>query len=228
MNELKVFEFEAQTVRTQTANGETWFCLCDVAKVLGMEENRHLKDTLSVKGVNTIHTPTKGGLQAILYVNESNLYKVIFQSRKPEAEKFTEWVTGTVLPSIRKTGKYNLTGEKLLAAALIEAHKVMEEQKPKVEYFDKFISTDTTYSLTDALRALGLQPNITMAKMREDGILNSKNIAYTEYIQAGYFVIKDVVINGESVFDRTQTRVTPEGKVWLSKKYSAKLLTKTK
>lgn len=47
-------------------------------------------------------------MQKMNFINESNLYKVIFQSRKPQAEQFTEWVTGEVLPAIRKKGSYGL------------------------------------------------------------------------------------------------------------------------
>lgn len=61
---------------------------------------------LNEKGVATADTPTNGGMQTMSYINESNLYKLIFQSRKAEAEKFTEWVTSEVLPDIRRYGMY--------------------------------------------------------------------------------------------------------------------------
>ena len=51
------------------------------------------------KGVDISDTLTNGGMQKVTFINESNLYKVIFQSRKPQAERFTEWVTSEVLPS---------------------------------------------------------------------------------------------------------------------------------
>ena len=67
----------------------------------------NVKNRLSEKGVRTIPTLISGGEQNLLYINEPNLYKVIFQSRKESAERFTDWVAGEVLPSIRKTGSYN-------------------------------------------------------------------------------------------------------------------------
>ena len=67
---------------------------------------RDAKTRLNEKGVVTNDTLTNGGMQTMLYINESNLYKLIFQSRKAEAEKFTEWVTSEVLPDIRRYGMY--------------------------------------------------------------------------------------------------------------------------
>lgn len=57
-----------------------------------------VKSRLNAKGVSTIDTPTNGGIQKASFVNESNLYKTIFQSRKPDAEKFQDWVCEDVLP----------------------------------------------------------------------------------------------------------------------------------
>ena len=51
---------------------------------------------------------TLGGKQSMTAVNESGLYDLIFQSRKPEAKVFRKWVNGEVLPSIRKTGRYEM------------------------------------------------------------------------------------------------------------------------
>lgn len=110
MNEMKIFESnEFGKVRTAVKDGEIWFCLVDVCRILGIENSRNTKERLSEKGVSTMDTLTNGGKQKLIYINEPNLYKAIFQSRKPEAEKFADWVTSEVLPSIRKTGSYSVT-----------------------------------------------------------------------------------------------------------------------
>ena len=93
-------------VRTAVVNNEPMFCLSDVCKALGLSQPSKVKERLNPKGVNTIPTPTNGGEQNLLYINESNFYKAVFQSRKDSAERFTEWVTSEVLPSIRKNGGY--------------------------------------------------------------------------------------------------------------------------
>lgn len=109
MNELQIFNSdEFGEIRTSLHNEEPWFCLADVCRALGLTQPSKVKERLSEKGVNSIPTLTNGGTQNLLYINEPNLYKVIFQSRKESAERFTDWVTEDVLPSIRKTGAYNL------------------------------------------------------------------------------------------------------------------------
>ena len=104
-------------IRTKEIDFTPWICLKDVCKILDIKQTTKIKSRLNPKGVITNHILTKGGMQKALFINESNLYKVIFQSRKPEAEEFTEWVTSEVLPTIRKTGSYS--NEKMEIAKLI-------------------------------------------------------------------------------------------------------------
>ena len=109
MNELQIFNSEEfGEIRTVKVDGEPMFCLSDICRALELTQPSKVKDRLSEKGVNSIPTLTAGGEQNLLYINESNLYKAIFQSRKKSAEKFTDWVTSEVLPSIRKTGSYGV------------------------------------------------------------------------------------------------------------------------
>lgn len=107
MNELQIFNSpEFGQVRVSASSGEAMFCLTDICKILDLTTPSKVKERLNEKGVNIIPTLTPGGTQQLTFINEPNLYKVIFQSRKPEAEKFTDWVTSKVLPSIRKHGAY--------------------------------------------------------------------------------------------------------------------------
>lgn len=112
MNELQVFRYRSNEVRTVEINGEPWFVLKDVCAVLGIGNSRMVFDRLDSdeKGVSQIDTP--GGLQNVNIVSESGLYNVILRSDKPEAKPFRKWVTSEVLPSIRKTGGY---GQKVLS-----------------------------------------------------------------------------------------------------------------
>lgn len=107
MNELQVFRYQGNEVRTVEVNGEPWFVLKDVCAVLGIGNSRMVFDRLDSdeKGVSQIDTP--GGLQNVNIVNESGLYNVLLRSDKPEAKPLRKWVTSEVLPSIRKTGSYN-------------------------------------------------------------------------------------------------------------------------
>lgn len=106
--EAKVFTFNENNkpVRVELVDGEPWFVAKDVCDALGIENNRNATSRLDddEKGASIVRTPS--GEQSMTTVNESGLYNLIFQSRKPEAKKFRKWVTGEVLPSIRKTGRY--------------------------------------------------------------------------------------------------------------------------
>lgn len=102
------FIFDTLPVRAVLRDGEPWFVAADVCAVLEISNSRDALSRLAddEKGVGNADTP--GGVQQVGIVNESGLYALIFTSRKPEAQRFRRWVTGEVLPSIRKTGGYRL------------------------------------------------------------------------------------------------------------------------
>lgn len=98
-----------QHVRTIMINGEPWFVAKDVCDILDIKNpSDTLRKVLSdwEKGVDIIYT--LGGPQQMGIVNESGLYHLIFLSRKPEAEAFRRWVTQDLLPTLRKTGRYEI------------------------------------------------------------------------------------------------------------------------
>ena len=96
-------------IRTAGTSEEPLFCLADICRVLDLHTGM-TKQRLDQKGVSLIDTPTSGGVQQLVYINEKNLYKVIMRSDKPQAEPFQDWVCGEVLPSIRKHGTYSVDG----------------------------------------------------------------------------------------------------------------------
>lgn len=102
------FTFQQQySIRTALIKDEPWFCLVDVCAVLEIKNPSDLvSKQLDAKGVEKIYLLTQGGEQATNFINEPNLYRVIFRSNKPEAKAFQEWVFNEVLPAIRKTGRY--------------------------------------------------------------------------------------------------------------------------
>lgn len=106
-NQIQSFNFENQSVRTATnPQGEVYFCLRDVANVLNINNAKQSRFSLDEKGVRKMYTLTDGGNQEVTFINEPNLYRVIFRSNKREAVKFQNWVFDEVLPTIRKTGQY--------------------------------------------------------------------------------------------------------------------------
>ena len=147
MNDLQIFNNEEfGEVRTAVMNDEPMFCLADICRVLEIKNVSDCKSRLRQKGIVTTDTLTNGGKQKMIFIDESNLYKTIFQSRKESAERFTEWVTSEVLPSIRKTGSYNKpmsTAEKI--KLLAQGNEELNERVEKVE--DKLDSLENDMPL---------------------------------------------------------------------------------
>jgi len=106
MNDMTIFNYEGNEVRTVTVNNEPWWVLKDVCDVLGLSDTNKVAERLEVDELTRIKFVSGGQTREMLCVNEPGLYSVILRSDKPEAKKFKRWVTHEVLPAIRKTGKY--------------------------------------------------------------------------------------------------------------------------
>lgn len=104
MNELQIFNYQSNEVRTVIKDGEPWFCLVDVCRVLDLSNPRSVAERLDADERRKFDLPRQG---ETWFINESGLYNVILRSDKPEARPFRKWVTSEVLPSIRKTGTYS-------------------------------------------------------------------------------------------------------------------------
>lgn len=109
MSKLINLSYAIHSVRIELINNDPWFCLADVCEILELSNSRMALNRLDEKGVSKIYIPTNGGNQELTFINEPNLYRVIFRSNKAEATKFQDWVFDEVLPTIRKTGSYSVT-----------------------------------------------------------------------------------------------------------------------
>lgn len=142
MNNLQLFNFEGNNVRTLKVDDEPRFVAKDVAKILGYSRTADAVRTHvdpEDKGVGEIQTP--GGKQKLQIINESGLYSLILSSKMPNAKRFKRWVTSEVLPAIRKHGAY-MTDEKAfdvvnnkngLADLLQQAADQLKEKDIKIE-----------------------------------------------------------------------------------------------
>lgn len=143
MNDLTVFQNpEFGELRTAEQNGETWFCLADICKPLGIRA-KDCRHRLKAEGIVIIDTPTNRSVQGMLFVNEGNLYRAIFQSHKPEADRFTDWVTEEVLPSIRKTGRYE-NRPMTVAENLAAQAQLLVEQEKRIARIEQRVETALT------------------------------------------------------------------------------------
>lgn len=201
-NEIKVFSNEEfGKVRVLSIDNEPWFVGRDVAEVLGYSNTR---DAISKhvdeedKGVAKCDTPS--GAQQMTIINESGMYSLILSSKLPSAKKFKRWVTSEVLPSIRKTGSYNLPDFNNPAEAARAWAKEYEEKqkalaqvtemKPKAEFYDDVTGSTDTIDIGSVAKVLNI-PNMGRNKLfaflRENKILNRRNEPYQEYVDKGYF-----------------------------------------
>jgi len=136
------FKFDESPVRVVMKEGEPWFVAKDICEILGLDNPSMAVSRLDDDERGVSNVDTTEGKREMLTVNESGLYALIFTSRKPEAKRFRKWVTGTVLPEIRKTGSYQgpggyigLTGDEvdyerwLLERALLDAQIIAIEMQ---------------------------------------------------------------------------------------------------
>ena len=139
---LQIFNnAEFGEIRTAGTPDNPLFCLADVCRALEFPQVAKVVQRLDREVLSTHPLKTSGGVQNLYFVNESGLYDVILDSRKPEAKKFRKWITSEVLPSIRKTGKYELNpaSEKLPLDKKIDLLKFLVEQSPNAEIKIKYL-----------------------------------------------------------------------------------------
>ncbi|MEH2922403.1 Bro-N domain-containing protein [Samsonia erythrinae] len=117
-----VFSFDSSVkVRVLSVDGNPWFVAADVCKAIALDNTSIRKLDDDEKGLHSMHTP--GGMQDVSIISESGLYTLILRCRDAVTPgtipyRFRKWVTGEVLPSIRKTGKYEATPTKAKPRAL--------------------------------------------------------------------------------------------------------------
>jgi prophage antirepressor-like protein len=110
-DQLTPFTYEDQSVRTVLIDDSPWFIAKDVCDILGITRVSDALRDFPQNEKGAVNTRTPGGKQEVLTINEPGLYRLIFQSRKPEAERFKTWVFTEVLPQIRRTGAFGLSGQ---------------------------------------------------------------------------------------------------------------------
>ena len=239
MNDIQIFNNpDFGEVRTMEENGAVLFCGSDVARALGYSNPR---DALSrhCKGVVKRDTPTESGIQEMSFIPEPDLYRLVFSSKLPTAEKFTDWVTSEVLPTIRRHGMYATpdTVEKMLAdpdttinlletikqerAARMALEAKAEADKPKVLFADAVSASHTSILVGDLaklLRQNGVEigQNRLFSFLREKGYLCSQgeryNLPTQRSMDRGWFQVKETTINQPNGSVRITRTVKVTGK----------------
>ncbi len=237
MTELKTWDFSGSEVRTVLVNGEPWWVLSDVCKVLELsnptvvasrlEDDERTKFDLGRQGDATI-------------INESGLYSVILRSDKPQAKPFRRWVTAEVLPSIRKTGSYALRDSyqiedpierakrwiaeqqeraQLMLTVSVQSQQIAELQ-PKASYYDVVLNCRDLLSIGKIAKDFGKSAVWLNKWLHEQGVQYKQGdiwLLYQKYAEQGYTSTKTSVYNGSdgTEHSRVHTYWTQKGRLFI-------------
>lgn len=216
MNEMQVFNFNQQQVRTVIKDGELWWIVKDICDILGLTNPTEVCKRVDDEDKYTLSITEGGsiGNSQFNIVNESGLYNIIFQSRKKEAKDFKHWVTSEVLPSIRKTGSFSIHTNQIdsnflyqMAEAMKAKEKEIQLLKTKAEFFDAVSSSKTAIQIGDVAKILGISGigrNNLFQILRDQKVLMKDNMPYQTFCDKGYFRVIE------------QTYTTPEGEKRIS------------
>ncbi|HGZ5049134.1 TPA: BRO family protein [Staphylococcus aureus] len=132
MQELQTFNFEELPVRTLEVDGEPYFIGKDVADILGYANGRDaLSKHVDAEDKLTSQIATAGQNRNVTIINESGLYSLIFSSKLENAKRFKRWVTSEVLPTLRKTGAYQIPSDPMQALRLM--FEATEQTKQEIK-----------------------------------------------------------------------------------------------
>lgn len=236
MSAVELYTFNQQNIRVVVIDGEPWFVLADMCAALGLTSPSRVAERIDPDGVSSAQvTDSLGRPQVATIVNESGMYEVVIRSDKPEAVTFRRWITGEVLPSIRRTGTYSttpeLTEDEIVHQALaITARRVEEltarvaELEPKAEVADKFLEAEGDLSVRDAAQSL-TRAGVKVGQNRLFTVLERKG--WIRRAGDGRYRVMQTAIEGGwmsvlpqshyhprtgvLVLDAPQPRITPKG-----------------
>lgn len=242
---LQTWNYESSEVRTIQKNGEPWWVLADVCKVLELSSPHKVADRLEAdeKGRNLI--PTLGGVQEMTTINESGLYAVILRSDKPQAKPFRRWVTNEVLPTIRKHGAYmtEQTLERALTspdflielATQLKAEQAQRKQlettvavqnqqiaelQPKASYYDVVLNCKDLISITSIAKDYGKSGIWLNRYLNQNGVQYKQGnhwLLYQKYAEKGYTSTKTQTFPGADGQQHTKVHTywTQKGRLFI-------------
>ena len=206
-NKVSLFENDTLgSLRTTIDDyGRPVFCLKDACTILDIKNPSDAKKRLKSSGVIRItKLDSNGKFNNYLYVTESNLYKLIFQSRKEEAQQFVDWVTEVILPQIRKYGRYDLksiTESNETAMAFLDSYNEFQtriailerneqETKEARTYVKRALDSNVLkdlYDLPAILNIPGIGITEVLKVLRDNSVIDESNMPYQEYVDKGWF-----------------------------------------
>ena len=126
--QISTFNFKSFPVRIETIKSELYFCLTDVCVALNISNANSSRFNFNSDGIHKMYSVDKlERKNELTFINEPNLYRIIFRSNKAEAVEFQNWVFEEVLPKIRKTGKYEISRPALPTPELTYAQSFSQQ-----------------------------------------------------------------------------------------------------
>lgn len=194
---LTLFKFQESGVREITIDGEPWFVGKDVATILGYgDTNQAIRKHVDSDDKLSRRFDVSGQGRNMAVINESGLYSLIISSKLPTAKKFKHWVTNEVLPTIRKTGKYDTQPDYYIPQNYAEALQLAADQtkkllvaKPKADYFDLQMKNPGLLTTTVIAKAHGMTAHKLNMLLNKYHIIYKRGktwVPYKEYEDKGY------------------------------------------
>ena len=247
---VKIFENEKfGQIRTITKDGEPWFVLADVCRALEIRNSRMVAGRLDKDELMSVKLTSGGQRREMTVINESGLYAVIIRSDKPQAQSFRKWLTSEVIPTIRRTGGYVANEDmfienylpfldepyrnlfRLQMVFIDKLNERIRHDEPLVEFANQVSNTENLIDM-NVMAKLAKAENIPVGRnklfdrLKRMGVLMSNNLPYQQYIDRGYFAVKESVFEVDGLKKTyQQTLVTGKGQVFiigLLKKYYGK------
>ena len=235
MNELQIFNFENNEVRTMIVNDEPFFVANDVAKTLGYTNPSKATNDHCKKGFTGWGNDSLGRPQQFKLIPESDVYRLVFRSKLPEAEKFENWVTEEVLPSIRKHGGY-LTPEKIEEALLnpdtliklatnlkeertqrLLAEQRVNELQPKADYYDSILRNKSLMTISVIAKNYGMSAKGMNTLLHELGVQYNHAgtwLMYSKHQNKGYTHTEMIPVQGSEKLVPS-TKWTQKGHIFI-------------
>lgn len=237
MNDLKIWESqEFGVLRVIERDGEPWMVGKDVAQALGYQNaskalNDHVDPEDKLNNESLLSLGQRGGW----LINESGLYSLVLSSKLPGAKRFRRWVTGEVLPSIRKDGGYiktapGMTDADIMAKAILLAQKTIEGQNEQIKRLEPAAKYAQDYLLASGGRLVSsLAKEYGMSAVKFNRLLKSLGIQYKQggqwilyqkYTGKGYTETRvNLIPHSDGItHQHPETLWTPKGCAFLHKK----------
>ena len=246
-SEVSIFNYGQNTVRVTMRDTNPWFVAKDLCEVLDIQWGGTALAGISAKNKGMGKFPTPGGTQSLSMVSEAGMYRLVMRSTKPDAEKFQDWVTEEILPTIRRHNMYLMPAvakqviespETFLARAVLVANEMIAAMKkkiaadaPAVAFTSAVTKTDDSITVNEMAKILNqnnfdIGANRLYEWCRAKGYLQKSGREYNKPTQLGinsnWFRVEKVLVSTSycQQTPRTYTAVTAKGQVGILNKFN--------